>query len=78
MSLHYNYLVNSNITFICKDRPETCLYCFNPDARSPQAADISVPRDFLIEADIPETTRLCLKKCILSAEEEHFLSFLPG
>jgi hypothetical protein len=71
-------LAKNKNNFIYRDRSETCLYSFNPDARSPQAADISVPRDFLIEAEIPETTKLCLKKCILSAEEEHFLSFLSG
>ena len=50
-------------------------YHFNPAASNPHAADISNPLDFRIEAEIPETTRLCLKYSILSGVEEVNESF---
>ena len=46
---------------------------FNPEARSPQAAEISTPLDFRIDAEIPEITRLCLKYIILSGEDDRFI-----
>ena len=47
----------------------------SPVARWPQAAEISIPRDLRIEADIPEIMSLCLNNSILSAEDEVFKSF---
>jgi len=41
--------------------PDSILLFFNPLARSPHAAEISAPRDLRMEAEIPETVRLCLK-----------------
>jgi hypothetical protein len=44
-------------------------------ASKPQAAEISTPLDLRIDAEIPETTRLCLKYSILSGEDEIYRSF---
>jgi hypothetical protein len=46
------------------------IFLFNPEASNPQAAEMSSPRDLRMDADIPEVTRVCLKYCILSSEEE--------